>query len=66
VSPFLIVFGLLGAVDLVLLASGHDALRWYTKPFLMPILAVGVVVAAHWRLDRARRTRPRADLERDR
>lgn len=53
-SPFLIVFGLLALADLALLASGHDALRWYTKPFLMPILAVGVVVAAHWRLDRAR------------
>jgi len=53
-TPFLILFGLLATVDLALLGSGHDALRWYTKPFLMPILAVGVVVAARWRLDRAR------------
>jgi uncharacterized membrane protein YhhN len=53
-KPFLIVFGLLALTDLALLASGHDALRWYTKPFLMPVLAVGVVVAARWRLDRAR------------
>jgi len=52
VTPFLVLFAVLGLVDLGLIVSGHDALRWYTKPFLMPVLAVGVVVAARWRLDR--------------
>jgi uncharacterized membrane protein YhhN len=54
VIPYLTVYALLAVADLALLGSGHEALRWYTKPFLMPVLAVGVVVAAHWRLDRAR------------
>jgi uncharacterized membrane protein YhhN len=54
VNPFLIVYAALALADLALLASGYEGLRWYTKPFLMPILAVGVVVAARWRLDRAR------------
>lgn len=53
-TPFLIVYALLAAVDVVLLATGREALRWYTKPLLMPVLALGVVVAAGWRLDRAR------------
>ena len=53
-KPFLVVYCVLALGDLGLLASGHDGLRWYTKPFLMPVLAVGVVVAARWRLDRAR------------
>jgi uncharacterized membrane protein YhhN len=54
VSAFLIAYALLAAADLALIASGHEALRWYTKPFLMPVLAVGIVVAARWRLDRSR------------
>ena len=53
-KPFQVVYCVLALVDLGLIASGHEALRWYTKPFLMPVLAVGVVVAARWRLDRAR------------
>lgn len=53
-TPFLVLFGLVGIVDLALIASGHEELRWYTKPYLMPVLAVGIVVAARGRLDRAR------------
>ena len=53
-KPFLVVYCVLALADLSLIASGHEALRWYTKPYLMPVLAVGVVVAARWRLDRSR------------
>jgi uncharacterized membrane protein YhhN len=53
-TPFIVLFALLAMLDLALIASGHDAWRWYSKPFLMPILAVGVASTARWHLDRTR------------
>src|SRR6516165_7941014 len=36
-----VVFAALAAADTLLAATGHERLRWWTKPLLMPVLMAG-------------------------
>lgn len=42
--PYWLLYGLIVVADLVLIFIGNENLRWFTKPLLMPVLLIALLI----------------------